>query len=241
MDILSWWRNRRQRAGRCVLCHACAVSDGLCAGCASDLAQCRTDSANTCPSCTQTSVGAALCGQCQQKPPPFEKLWTSVYYEPPVSAMIHAFKHQADLSMQRPLSALMLDHAPPWLEEAEIDTVLAMPLSKERRLFRGFNQTDGLAEAVGRHYSLPVLSRHVVFRRPHAPQSTLKRDERKKNVKNAFVINNENNQQVKNRKILLVDDVVTTGATFEALAATLRRAGASAVFCWALARPQMKK
>ncbi|MDO5069351.1 MAG: ComF family protein [Neisseria zoodegmatis] len=240
MDILSW-RRRCLRAKRCVLCHASAVSDGLCAGCAADLAQCRADSANTCPSCTQTSVGAALCGQCQQKPPPFEKLWTSVYYEPPVSAMIHAFKHQADLSMLRPLSALMLDHAPPWLEEAEIDTVLAMPLSKERRLFRGFNQTDGLAEAVGRHYSLPVLSCHVVFRRPHAPQSTLKRDERKKNVKNAFVINNENNQQVKNRKILLVDDVVTTGATFEALAATLRRAGASAVFCWALARPQMKK
>ena len=182
-----------------------------------------------------------MCGQCQQKPPPFERLWASVYYEPPVSNMIHAFKHQADTGMRLPLQQLMLDHAPPWLDGAGIDAVLTMPLSRERRLFRGFNQAEGLAEAVGRHYGLPVLPRNIVFRRHHVPQSTLKREERRKNVKNAFVINIENNQYVKNRKILLVDDVTTTGATFESLSVTLRKAGASAVFCWALASVRMKK
>lgn len=152
--------------------------------------------------------------------------------------MLHAFKHQADSSMLRPLCRLMLNHPPPWLGEGAADCILAMPLSRQRRLFRGFNQSEGLAEAVGRHYGLPVLPRTTVFRRPHAPQSTLKEHERRKNVRNAFVLDN---QRVKNRNVLLVDDVATTGATFEELARTLKQAGAAAVFCWALAHTQLKK
>lgn len=152
--------------------------------------------------------------------------------------MLYAFKHQADQRMLRPLCTLMAAHPPPWVEPVQADCVLAMPLSKERRLQRGFNQSDGLAEALAKQYSLPVLPRTAVFRRHQAPQSTLKRSERRRNLKNAFVINN---QLVKNRKILLVDDVTTTGATFEEMARTLKQAGASAVFCWALARTRLKK
>ncbi|WP_126305074.1 ComF family protein [Neisseria animaloris] len=237
MNILSWWR-KLSGVKRCVLCHASAVSDGLCAGCEADLAGLRTDAANICPCCTNVSTGGTICGECQRKPPPFEKLWTSVYYEPPVSTMIHAFKHQADLSMLNPLSALMLDHAPPWLAGAEIDSVLAVPLSKDRRLFRGFNQSDELAEIVGRVYGWEILPHHTIFRRHHRPQNTLKQNERRKNVRNVFTVKNHG---VKNRKILLIDDVTTTGATIEELARTLKNAGAAAVFCWALAHPRMKK
>lgn len=152
--------------------------------------------------------------------------------------MLYAFKHRADWSMLRPLRAVMLGHPPPWLESVQADCILAVPLSKRRRLFRGFNQSDGLAEAVGEHYGLTVLPHTAVFRRHQVPQSTLKQNERRRNIKNAFVLKN---QYVKNRKILLVDDVTTTGATFEELARTLKQAGASAVFCWALAHTQLKK
>ncbi|MCQ9326423.1 ComF family protein [Neisseria dentiae] len=237
MNVLSWWRKCRGKKD-CLLCHGPAVSDGLCAGCAADLSALCTDAAAACPCCGRTSSGGTVCGRCQQTPPPFERLWASAYYEAPVSNMLYAFKHRADRSMLRPLCAVMLNHPPPWLESESADCVLAMPLSKRRRLFRGFNQSDGLAEAVGKRYGLPVLPHTAVFRRHHAPQSTLKQHERRKNVRNAFVLNN---QRVKNRKILLVDDVTTTGATFEELARMLKQAGASAVFCWALAHTQLKK
>lgn len=159
--------------------------------------------------------------------------------EPPVSSMIHALKHTADLSMVPPLAQVMMTHAPPWLEGTEIDAVLAMPLSKARRLYRGFNQGDELVRRLARHYGWAVLPRDTVFRRHHAPQSTLTGEQRRKNVKNAFSVSEA--VRVKNRKLLLIDDVVTTGATLAELARTLKRAGAADVFCWALARSQMKK
>ncbi|MCS4533931.1 ComF family protein [Neisseria montereyensis] len=238
MGFLSWWWGVSGIEQRCVLCHDYAVSDGLCLACAADVLELRIDPSTTCPSCASMSTGGVGCGKCQQRPPPFERLWTSVYYAPPISSMIYAFKHRADLSMLLPLGRLMLAHPPPWLGDVNIDTVLAVPLSKERRLFRGFNQSEGLAEAIGRVYGWPVLSHHRVFRRHHVPQSLLKRKERRKNVKNAFVIEK---QYVNKRKILLVDDVATTGATLEELARTLKAAGADAVFCWALSHPPMKK
>ena len=129
--MLSWWR---QSAGskRCVLCHDSATGCGLCAACAADLQSVRTDAAHMCPQCAGISTLGAVCGRCQQKPPPFERLWASVYYEPPASSMLHAFKHLADLSMREPLVEIMRAHPPPWLADAEIGAALAMPLSLQR-------------------------------------------------------------------------------------------------------------
>lgn len=118
------------------------------------------------------------------------------------------------------------------------DAVLAMPLSRERRLFRGFNQSDELARLIARNYSLPLLPHSTVFRRPTLPQSTLNGEERRKNVRRVFEVRGE---VVKDCKLLLIDDVVTTGATLDELSRTLKRVGAGQIFCWTLARSQMKK
>ncbi|VEJ51225.1 putative GntX-like protein [Neisseria weaveri] len=225
-------------AKRCVLCHDSDHSDGLCRFCAEDLSDLYTDSGNSCPRCAGHSTGGAVCGQCQNRPPPFERLWASVYYEPPLSNMIQAFKHKADLSMLPPLAALMKSHPPDWLSDGLIDCILAMPLSKERRLFRGFNQCDELARLLGRHYRLPVLPHNTVTRLHRPPQSTLKSSERQRNIVKAFQVANK---VVERRKILLIDDVVTTGATLTELAQTLKKSGAEQIFCWTLARPQWKK
>ena len=112
-----------------------------------------------------------------------------------------------------------------------------MPLSKARRLYRGFNQADELAARLAQHYGWPLLPRDAVFRRHHAPQSTLKSDERQRNVRHAFAVQSG---LVKNCNLLLIDDVVTTGATLNELARALKRAGAGRIFCWTLARAQMK-
>ena len=240
MAFFSWWRRSKpSNARRCVLCHDSApASDGLCAGCAGDLASAFTDPAASCPLCFGFSAGAAVCGRCQKKPPRFERLWASVYYEPPVSSMIHQFKHLADLSMLPPLAGLMMRHAPDWLYGEQIDCVLAMPLSRERRIYRGFNQSDELVSQLAAHYGWQVLPRGTVSRVHGAPQSTLKGSERLRNVKNTFSVEND---VFKKRNILLIDDVVTTGSTFGELAQTLKKSGAEKVFCWSLARAQMKK
>ena len=153
--------------------------------------------------------------------------------------MIHQFKHLADLSMLPPLAGLMLRHAPDWLHGERIDFVLAVPLSKERRIYRGFNQSDELVLRLAAHYGWQVLPRGTVSRVHGVPQSTLKGGERRRNVKNVFSV--ENNDVFKKRNILLIDDVVTTGSTFGELAQTLKKSGAGKVFCWSLARAQMKR
>ena len=179
-----------------------------------------------------------MCGGCQKKPPAFERMWASLYYEPPVSSMIRALKHLADLGMSRPLAELMRRHAPDWLETEHFDFVLPVPLSKERRLHRGFNQSEELADILSEHYGWTLLPRRTVFRRHREPQSTLKSADRVRNIKNAFEIKGHIS---KNCNILLIDDVFTTGSTLDELARTLKKSGAGKIFCWSLARPPMKK
>lgn len=238
--MLSFWQRMKQRARRahrCVLCHDSA-SDGLCGGCLADLAESFTDAANSCPLCFRQMPGGTVCGRCQKNPPQFERLWASVYYEAPVSGMVHRFKHSGDMSMGRPLADLMRRHAPIWLDSAGIDAVLPMPLSKARRLYRGFNQSEELAESLAQEYGWRLLPRQTVGRTHKPPQSTLKSSERRRNVKNIFKLNKP---LPENCKILLIDDVMTTGATLDELARTLKKSGAGAVYCWCLARSQLKR
>lgn len=222
---------------RCVLCHGQAFSDGLCAGCRDDLADTLTAAAAHCPRCFRTSAAGSLCGRCQQKPPPFERLWVSAYYEPPLSGMLHAFKHLGRPDMLPPLAAVMRRNPPPWLEQAAIGAVMAVPLSKARRLERGFNQCDELVSVLARHYGWRILPRQTVFRRHGVPQSTLPSAKRHQNIRHAFEI--KGNLQ-NDCNVLLIDDVATTGATLGALAQSLKTSGAGRIYCWTLARSRLK-
>lgn len=115
MNFLSCWRRIADAPTirRCVLCHGSSgVSDGICAGCAADLAAYRTDAANSCPLCFRHVQGGAVCGGCQKKPPAFDRMWASLHYEPPVSNMIRALKHLADLGMAQPLADLTMQNPP---------------------------------------------------------------------------------------------------------------------------------
>lgn len=165
-------------------------------------------------------------------------MWASLYYELPVSNMIRALKHLADLSMVRPLADLMMQNPPDRLADECFDFVLPVPLGKERLLQRGFNQSESIVGLLAQHYGWRTLPRHTVFRRHRPPQSTLKGSERRRNIKNAFEIREP---LPKGCNILLIDDVFTTGATLNELAKMLKKSGARRVCCWTLARTPMKK
>ena len=177
MNFLSCWRRIADAAAvrHCVLCHDSSdVSDGICAGCNTDLASFRTDSANSCPLCFRHIQGGSVCGICQKKPPAFDRMWASLHYEPPVSNMIRTLKHLADLGMVRPLANLMVQNPPDWLSDECFDFVLPVPLGKERLLQRGFKYrraagaTLRLAHtaAAYRFPPPPTSSKHAQRQRP---------------------------------------------------------------------------
>lgn len=151
--------------------------------------------------------------------------------------MLHQFKHKRDLSLLQPLAGLMRALPPPWLANAGIDAVLAVPLSRERRLFRGFNQCDELVRLLAPDYGWNVLPHTAVFRQASVPQSTLDFEQRRKNIRGVF----KTDLNVKKYNVLLMDDVVTSGTTLNELARELKRAGAGRVFCWALANAKVQK
>ncbi|PIT53707.1 amidophosphoribosyltransferase [Snodgrassella alvi] len=148
--------------------------------------------------------------------------------------MLSAFKHQRQLALLDTLASLMLAQPPQWLEQVKIDAVLAMPLSRKRLFERGFNQSQLLAAIIARHYALPVLRPDCVQRSYRPPQSTLRKSARQRNVRGVFRLNHA----VKKRNLLLIDDVVTTGATITELAQTLKKSGASRIYVWTLAHPE---
>lgn len=172
-----------------------------------------------------------------------------MYYEPPVSGVLHAFKHEGKRHLAPVLAELMCRLPPPWLCDVPADGVMAVPLSRERRWQRGFNQCDELAEHLAAAYGWTVVPFDTVFRRHRPPQSTLTWQERRKNLKNSFSMDETGRFKlrfsqrfdVKNRNLLLIDDVCTTNATLEELARMLRRSGAARIFCWTLARAGVKK
>jgi ComF family protein len=186
-----------------------------------------------CPCYCGGQISAGFCEQCQQQWP-FTSLYASYRYAAPLQQMLRAFKHQRQLALLDTLAALMLAQPPQWLEQVKIDAVLAMPLSRKRLFERGFNQSQLLAAIIARHYALPVLQPDCVERSYRPPQSTLKKSARQRNVRGVFRLN----RAVKKRNLLLIDDVVTTGATITELAQTLKKSGVSRIYVWTLAHPE---
>lgn len=174
------------------------------------------------------------CGACRSRRAPHAALTVGWSYQPPVTHSIRGLKFQR----QEGLAEHLIDHLTDRLARAEMerlrrsDQITAVPLWWRRKLTRGYNQADLLARALARRLDLP-WRRHLVRRRGGAPQSGLARDERRRNVRQTIRI--KRGRRVVG-SVLLVDDVVTTGATLEECARVLRRAGAETVHLLAVAR-----
>ncbi len=140
-------------------------------------------------------------------------------------------KHGRFLSLLRHLARLLAESAPQYLSLRDWDGLVPVPLHWVRRWGRGFNQAEVLARAVGRRHELPVLGR-ALSRVRATPLQHGDFEARRRNVRDAFAVRRE----VAGRRLLLVDDVFTTGATANACAAVLLQAGAAEVGVLTLAR-----
>jgi ComF family protein len=182
--------------------------------------------------------GTLQCGACVREPPPLDRCVAAVAYEFPWSRLLVRFKFHGQPGWARSLALLM--RSAPWAEPVleAADVVLPMPLSPARLRERGFNQALELARqlAPGKtDAGLLLRIRHT------APQPSLHRAERLRNVQHAFAVEPLRSGEPAGKRLLLVDDVMTSGASLHAAAQTLRQAGASQVSALVLARADLTR
>lgn len=166
-----------------------------------------------------------LCGHCLLEPPPIERAHVSLLYQSSIKELLHDFKFNASPRAGMLLVELMLVNMPNHLGSA----LLPVPMHHQRARERGFNQAYWLAEQLARRTGLVLL--HAECNQRVVSQRTLNRQERAANLRGAFTI-----KEPLPAHITLIDDVVTTGATLNALASVAQSAGAKRVDSWAVAR-----
>jgi len=161
-------------------------------------------------------------------------MYAATVYDGLVQEAITLFKYGSRELLLGPLGGLMIEFAEREVDFARYDAVVPVPLHRVRQRERGFNQADKLARCLTERFS-DLTVRNGLLRIRETPQQTrLSGAERRRNIKGAFALAQE--IDCRGKTILLVDDVITTGATAEECARTLRRGGAKVVDVLAVAR-----
>lgn len=175
---------------------------------------------------------ASICGRCAAKSPSYDHVRAAFTYDDASRSLVLRFKHGGETEGV-PMFARQMQRAGRRLL-SEADVLMPVPLHRRRLLKRRFNQSALLARAISKQMQLP-LDTNSLFRKRHTPsQGGQTFDGRKRNVSGAFGIRPQ--AKLRGKHIVLIDDVMTTGATLESCARTLKRAGAKRVDAIVLAR-----
>lgn len=212
---------------RCGVCGR--LGSVLCAAC---LAQVRPVPTPVCRRCGQPVAGGPVCAACQAGQFHVSAIRAAAVYAHPLSTAIHKLKYQGRKAMHQPLGQLLVDY---WRARAvSADLVIAVPLHERRQRERGFNQSQLLATVFCQGIELPLLHDGVLRRSRETKQQVLLGvEERKHNVAGAF---EWRGPALAGIKVLLIDDVATTGSTLEACAEVLLAADAGKVWALTVAR-----
>ena len=212
-----------------------AIQRILCADCIEKI---QKVSQPACPICSVPfASGAALshspehcCGDCRSTPPAFSRAITPLLYEGPLATAICQFKYEKKTDFAGPIAGLLTNH----FTDLSIDRLMAIPLHPSRLRQREFNQALLLAREIARMLDRPYSVDALIRTRNTPPQVGLSGKERAENIKGAFAVTRED--AVRQQRILLIDDVYTTGATLREGARVLMKAGAREVIVAAAAR-----
>jgi ComF family protein len=179
----------------------------------------------------------ALCGQCLQKPPPYQRCIAAWRYEPPLDYLVQRLKFNKDLSAARVMAELFAEHLTKRYpnQQDKPDVIIPVPLHHKRLRERGFNQSVEIAKIVARHIGIPLDLRACTRVKMTQPQAELPAGQRKQNVKGAFAFH-PSQPAAPGGRIALLDDVMTTGHTINELTKTIQNSGQYAVEVWVCAR-----
>ena len=211
-------------SGSCFLCRG-EAADILCAQCDADLPRL---TGALCPRCALASPAGAVCGRCLTQAPQYDATVAALAYRFPADVLVQALKFRGELALAPFLGNLLSKCIP----GNNVDYVIPVPLSSERLRERGYNQALEIARHVARATGTRLAAELCERRRDTAAQAELPLAERAKNVRGAFHCA----RLVAGARIAMLDDVMTTGATLDEIAATLKRAGAARVENWVIAR-----
>lgn len=173
-----------------------------------------------------------FCGVCLTKKQPFHKARAAFKYDDFSKKLILPFKHGDHIELTPLLTHLLLQAGKDLFPD--IDIILPVPLHRFRLMKRKYNQAALLAKALSHHINKPFIAGVLLRIKSTQSQGHLKKDKRKQNVAKAFAVTN--NQLILGKHILLVDDVLTSGATLNECAKVLKKAGAKQVSYLTLAR-----
>ena len=175
-----------------------------------------------------------LCDECGTSPPRYGKLRSIAFYQTTLQQAIHLFKFQKKKVFAPHLIQLINAHVPVDCCIGDYDFVLPVPIHKKRLQERGFNQATLLAKGIAQAEGVPVLTGTLVRHRHTAAQSSLGMEARQQNIIGAFDI--QNPETIRDKRLLLVDDVFTTGATVREAVNELWKADPAEVDVLTLAR-----
>jgi ComF family protein len=209
--------------GSCFLCRG-AARGILCPACDADLPRL---AGTLCPRCALPSPGAAVCGRCLADAPHYDATVAALAYRFPADTLVHSLKFRGQLALAPLMGDLLIGKI-----SERIDLVVPVPLSRERLRERGYNQAAEIARHIAKKRRLPLQLTIVTRERNTQAQADLPWSDRARNVRGAFRCE----RSLDGAAIAVVDDVMTTGATLDELAATLKRAGAARVVNWVIAR-----
>ena len=220
----------------CVLCGTKVPADAgeLCEDCLETFPK---NGLSFCPYCGQGQLpqpDPTLCPSCQGKPFVFDQAWSALLYEATARDCLRHFKYRERVLLAKPLSDMLARFAEMFLPLTAFDAIIPVPLSCGREKERGYNQSLLLSQRLSPTFRLPLLKRSLTRSRETASQISLSKERRLKNVSGAFRV--ETPHLLQKKRILLVDDILTTGATASACAAALKEAGAVSVCVLTLAR-----
>jgi len=219
----------------CPLCGtelAAASPAGFCPGCVAGI---RPLTSPCCPRCALpygTEDGSDhLCESCLRSEPPFQRVAALGLYEETLRRAVQRFKYEGTIILDRPLGGLLAE-----VVERDrtirADLLIPVPLHRSRLQERTYNQALLLARVLGRRWRLPVPPRLLVRIRPTPPQQGLKAEVRRQNLQGAFALQ----RRLNGERVLLIDDVMTTGATVRECSRVLLAGGAGEVSVAVLAR-----
>lgn len=220
---------------RCLLparaCLICAIERGatlVCRDCARDFLAPET------PRCAQCAnlvpFAAPACGRCFADPPRFDATVALATYRAPIDALVGALKFGHQLDLAATLGTLLAQRAAPLFEVGSL--LVAVPLAFERLAQRGFNQSLEIARATAAGLGTSVARDLLVRIRHTPPQASMDLAARRRNVRGAFAVRGA----VRDRRVFVVDDVLTTGSTLDEIARVLKAAGARRVVNLVVAR-----
>ena len=223
------------------LCHLCKefIPDAgalhLCAGCRNSLRPVPSPQCTICgiPFATEGGIDHP-CGPCSTETRHFVSARAAAIHDGSVRELIHRFKYNGNVRLVRPLAQIAAQALTPFVDQTRPNLLIPVPLHRKRLRERGFNQAVLLGARLAKSWKLPISNRNLQRIRWTEPQISLSGDLRRKNVRGAFAVTDRT--EIEGKRILLLDDVYTTGSTVLECARTLTAAGAHSVHVITVAR-----